>query len=293
MRVALLCGSSARSRYVAHRLAARLELACVISEVGRDYSIRKLVKYLDLRTLRSKAYRGLRPFLFPPDVDPNRCLFPEGRAEFPHGVRLHRTAHINLKENVGRLRDARVDAVAVFGTSLLRNDQLFAACDGPWLNLHGGISPHYRGADSIFWALFHRDTEHVGATVHAIDRRIDAGTLIAHARPAVEIGDRELGLTCKSIALGAHVLAEAFSRLAAGELLGAPQPGGGRLFQVRDRRYVHDARVRAMFRDGLLGRVSLPKRVTWYERPGIQPVDPRFATAPSEPGERAEALTCR
>ena len=53
--------------------------------------------------------------------------------------------------------------IAVFGTSLIRGALLSRARLGIF-NLHGGLSPQYRGADCTFWALYNGEPERVGCT---------------------------------------------------------------------------------------------------------------------------------
>ena len=86
------------------------------------------------------------------------------------------------------LKRQRVDLIAVFGTSLLRHPAFFSMAPARLLNLHGGLSPWYRGADSTFWALYNCEIQRGGCTIHLIDRAIDAGGLIAHVCAPVRRG---------------------------------------------------------------------------------------------------------
>ena len=56
------------------------------------------------------------------------------------------------------------------------------------VNLHGGLSPEYRGADCTFWALYNGEPENVGCTLHYINEGIDTGDLIAHISPPCSRG---------------------------------------------------------------------------------------------------------
>ena len=76
------------------------------------------------------------------------------------------------------------DVIAVFGTSLIKGPLLELGRRGI-VNLHGGLSPEYRGADCTFWALYNGEPEKVGCTIHFIDAGIDTGKLIAHVSPDV------------------------------------------------------------------------------------------------------------
>src|SRR5262249_55979957 len=141
-------------------------------------------------------------------------------------------SHINHPDVVALADRHDPDLIAVFGTSLIRGPLLKKGRLG-MVNLHGGLSPHYRGADCTFWALYNGEPEQVGCTLHFIDAGIDTGNLIAHVCPEVREGDDELTLFWRAVRDGAEVYAELFDRLARGERFGQSQPGAGRLYQVK------------------------------------------------------------
>jgi len=282
MRFAVLCGSSSRSQFVANALCAKLDVGCIVSEVGREYSWRKLRKHLKPATWSARIHRTLRPRLFPPDVDQDRVLFGDRPPRFVAAGIVHRVSHINSPECVRVLDEARVDALAVFGTSLLRDPALLDRGDGRVFNLHGGQSPWYRGADSTFWALYEGEPERIGCTVHVIERRIDAGKMLARCRPAVRRGQRETALDCEAIMLGARVFAEALARVACGERLGIPQPAGGRLYNARDRRWKHDRLLRRLYARCRRGESECPQHIEWFaaDRAGVGAVpQPRMPSS--------------
>ena len=73
-------------------------------------------------------------------------------------------------------------------------------------NLHWGI--HYRGAESSFWALYHRDLENVGVTLHLIDQGVDTGAHLARCRPEVCCCDDEVTLWRKNGNVAASLVTE-------------------------------------------------------------------------------------
>lgn len=48
----------------------------------------------------------------------------------------------------------------------------------PIINFHIGITPKYRGLHGGYWALYKRDKENFGSTVHFVDKGIDTGSII-------------------------------------------------------------------------------------------------------------------
>jgi methionyl-tRNA formyltransferase len=154
----------------------------------------------------------------------------------------------------------------VFGTSIIRGELLHKGRFG-MVNLHGGLSPEYRGSDCTFWALFNREPEKIGCTLHYIDTGIDTGKLIAHVSPTVKQDDNELTLFWRSVKETAAVFAELFERIAGGERLGAPQPSKGRLYQVKQRGLMHEREVDKLLSQGLLRGLNLGLRVKWFHTP--------------------------
>ena len=169
--------------------------------------------------------------------------------------------HINHPDAVKLAQELKPDLVAVFGTSLIRGELLRAGRLGI-ANLHGGLSPEYRGADCTFWALYNGEPEKVGCTLHWIDAGIDTGGLIAHVSPKVLPDDDELRLFWRSVQTSAAVYAEFLRRLAAGERFGQTQPHKGRLYQVKQRGLRHERDVPS----APTGHAAseLDDRITWY-----------------------------
>ncbi len=171
--------------------------------------------------------------------------------------------HINHPDALALAQRLQPDLVAVFGTSLIRGDLLKAGRLGI-VNLHGGLSPEYRGADCTFWALYNGEPEKIGCTLHWIDAGIDTGRLIAHVCPAVQSGDNELDLFWRAVQTSAGVYAELLRRLAAGERFGLSQPHKGRLYQVKQRGLHHERAVDRRLAGGMLQKLDLQVRVTWF-----------------------------
>jgi methionyl-tRNA formyltransferase len=95
------------------------------------------------------------------------------------------------------------------------------------LNLHAGLLPAYRGVIATFRALMAEDRE-IGCTLHYItDGTIDTGPVVGQARVGV---DRERSLYWHVLSLyppGIALMADALTRLAAGETLGGTTQTGG------------------------------------------------------------------
>ena len=171
--------------------------------------------------------------------------------------------HINDPRVVELAERLRPDVIAVFGTSLISGPLLKQGRLGIF-NLHGGLSPEYRGADCTFWALYNGEPEKVGCTLHCIDAGIDTGKLIAHVSPEVKPGDDELTLFWRAVRDSAEVYAESVRAARARRAFGRTQPGKGRLYQVKDRGCAMSASWSAGSPPGCSAAFELPRRVIWF-----------------------------
>ncbi|MDP2110542.1 MAG: formyl transferase [Thiobacillus sp.] len=265
LRIMILCGRSARHLHVANTLCRAGEALAIVQETGGEWKLKKTLKKLRPDNLFRKAWRWLRDRRRYAGNPEAKFFFPQGTARLDRPELVREVPHINHPDVVKLARELKPDLLCVFGTSLIRGDLLNEGRLGI-INLHGGLSPEYRGADCTFWALYNGEPEKIGCTLHYIDAGIDTGRLVAHISPEVREGDGELELFWRAVQDGAVVYAEAVARLAKGEQLGLAQPGKGRLYQVRDRGLRHERALAARLASGMLKNLSLPKRTCWFTR---------------------------
>lgn len=132
------------------------------------------------------------------------------------------------------------------------------------LNIHYGIAPAYRGENTLFWAMYRKDPEGIGVTIHRIDEGIDTGEVLARVYPDLLPDDDEEGLLLRlsrdaALALGGII------RGSGGQLpVGSPQIARGRLYPREARAVWHDLAYLARRR--WLGE-ALPPRKGWVDAP--------------------------
>ena len=263
LRIMILCGRSARHLHVANTLCRAGEALVIVQETGGEWSLKKTLKKLRPDNLFRKVWRWLRDRRRYTGNPEAKFFFPESEPRLDHPELLREVPHINHPEVVKLARELKPDLICVFGTSLIRGELLKLGRLGI-INLHGGLSPEYRGADCTFWALYNGEPEKVGCTLHYIDAGIDTGRLIAHVSPEVREGDAELVLFWRAVQDSAEVYAEAIARLAGGARLGMTQAAKGRLYQVKHRGLNHEQALAGRLASGMLAGVDLPRRVRWF-----------------------------
>jgi hypothetical protein len=90
----------------------------------------------------------------------------------------YRVPSVNDPQVVALLTSLRPALVIVNGTRIIATGVLDAAgC--PFINIHAGITPRYRGVHGGYWALAEGHPEWVGTTVHLVDPGIDTGGILA------------------------------------------------------------------------------------------------------------------
>jgi folate-dependent phosphoribosylglycinamide formyltransferase PurN len=186
-----------------------------------------------------------------------RILFPEGESGLmPRRDLIRRVPSHNGKRCLELLAAVKPDVIAVYGTVVIKEKVVVAARKGI-LNMHTGISPRYRGSDTIFWALHNEEPEWVGVTIHRLDAGIDSGAILATAKPEITTDDDEDTLFAKCVKLGCQHYVEAIRALANGTAKETPQDlTQGREYRFVDRTVAADKKVERLLADGLLARYA-------------------------------------
>lgn len=259
----ILCGQSPRHLYVANKLCEAANVVAIVHESGGQLNLKKLRKLLNPVILWSKMWRWLRDRRRYTGNKEASFFFGDESPQLNRPDLVKPVLHINHPDVVKLADNLKPDLIVVFGTSLIRRPLLERGKYGI-INLHGGLSPEYRGADCTFWALYNGEPEKIGCTLHYIDPGIDTGKLIAYICPEVKENDDELMLFWRAVRESASVYAEFIGRIENGEVIGQSQNGSGHLYQVKDRQLKHEKILDSKMKEGLLMGVSLPLRVKWF-----------------------------
>jgi methionyl-tRNA formyltransferase len=189
-----------------------------------------------------------------------RILFPAGGdGRFVRQDLVRTVTYINSLGCQKLLEEIRPDVIAVYGTTIIRSAVINKARKGI-LNMHTGLSPRYRGSDTIFWPLHNEEPEWVGVTIHTLDEGIDSGSILATATPLIEANDNEDSLFAKCVIVGTNEFVTAIRAVADGTVDEIPQDlEAGREYLFVDRTVVADRKVEKLLRQGLLDRFAAGK----------------------------------
>lgn len=255
--VVVLTGTAVEHRYVTRILAAGLDVAAVVTDLGarrgrldrlararRRFGTRGLLERSALRAvLRASGESGRR----------NRALIDVlGDPAFPAGVPTFTTFGVNDAATRRLLHELSPDVLCVYGTSIVGRDTL-ASARRIALNLHTGISPRYRGADCTFWPLYNGEPQWLGATVHECTADVDGGAVYGTARARLEASDGVAEVFGRCVVAGADLYAHVTADALAGTAAATPQDlRQGTDYRVAARDWRAELVVRRALRDGLV-----------------------------------------
>lgn len=97
--------------------------------------------------------------------------------------------NINEPAAISRLKAISPDIVIVVGTRKL--SKIFLnEINCIIVNLHGGDSSKYRGLDSHFWALYHKDFDSFDICLHHVTNELDAGDIIQKEKMVIQASSK-------------------------------------------------------------------------------------------------------
>ncbi|NOR68303.1 MAG: formyl transferase [Methylomarinum sp.] len=264
LSVIILCGQSPRHLYFANQLSKAYNVQAIIQEGGHDAPLKKIIHLLQHPTkLWRKICRWLRDRKRYTGNKEAKFFFNDSPAQLDRQDLRQEVPHINHPDVIQIIEKHNPDLIAVFGTSLIKGELLNKGRLGI-INLHGGLSPEYRGADCTFWALYNEEPEKVGCTLHYINAGIDTGNIIAHVSPEIKDNDDELSLFWRAVQDSTDTFVELLDRLKNEQMLGSVQTDKGSLYQVKDRALNHEKKLDTLLQNGLLKNLNLSKRVVWF-----------------------------
>ncbi len=266
IRLVVLVSEDPSDLYFANAIVSQFEVELIVVETQRA-SERTAWQKVRYYVGRPAAFWG-RLFEFVAESSWRRssdARNPELQPDFGDGGRRLSAApgcrviwtegafRINDAEYVDRVREVAPDLVLVCGTSMLSEELTDIPRLGV-LNLHGGLSQHYRGLFTTDWAIHDDAPELVGATVHFVSRGIDDGAIVYQGRPYIEEWDNPSILYEKVVQLGIRMMSQAVRDAANGQLTGDEPQTLGKLCLRRDFTFSVEDKAWKRWRDGTVSR---------------------------------------
>jgi hypothetical protein len=224
-RLILLTRDDFEARYVANVLSAAVEMDCiVVDRRPKKANVRRAFRR-GFSHFISKAARTVFLRMIGDDAARARILsdlFGKSGQSFAAPGKVRIVNGINSEECIALVRQVDPDAILVYGTSVVKDSVLSLARE-ICLNMHTGISPHYRGTACAFWPVVNGELDMLGATIHECTSHIDGGAIFEIARVQYQAGDDLHALFGRVVVAGAKAYVNVVRRYLAGELRGEPQ----------------------------------------------------------------------
>jgi methionyl-tRNA formyltransferase len=246
MRIVVLTSETPANIWLVNSLMSRHDVVGMVIErrplaLTREQKFerrRQLLRRHGLvRTLNKLLYNSLRSRLLAKAEGEavRQDFFPGGTSPaYQRSVPTLAVENINDPAGARFIQSLTPAVLVVCGTTVLK-PEIFSLAPKGAVNIHTGITPEYRSADPIFWALYCGEPGKVGVTIHYVDRGIDTGPIIHQQSVPVYANDSLASIYVRCIRLGAELFSRALGRIEDGSIRTIQRTGvQGRSFRSID-----------------------------------------------------------
>jgi len=259
MKVILLTGSHPRHLYLVNKLAELGVVSAHIMEIREEFvpqpsdDLEGIDRANFIRHFADRDEAERRHF-----IGNNKVKINIPTLEVSHET-------LNSQETIDWIKGQSFDLAISYGVHMLSEDLLDVLPEHSW-NIHGGLSPWYKGNTTLFWPFFMLRPNWAGMTIHQLSARLDAGNIVHHSVPQLAYGDGLHDVACKAVIQVVNDLAKIISDIPLEQVRYSPQKGNGKLWIGTDwmpqhLRFVYNAYnndIVDQFLDGKLPRIDPP-----------------------------------
>lgn len=229
-KVVLLCGSHPRHLYVANELLKHNLLAGMVMELRENF---EPVPPTDLSEQDKKNFI----FHFKKRSDSENKFFKKIESsvfsdQIPFlEVKLE---ELNSDKTFDFVDKLKADLMISYGIHKLDN-KILSLHNGNNFNIHGGLSPWFKGNTTLFWPFYMLRPNWAGITIHRLTQKLDGGEILHQSLPELESGDSMHDVANKAVIKATEDLIKIIRMYDNGkELLCHEQKGNGKLFLSDD-----------------------------------------------------------
>lgn len=172
---------------------------------------------------------------------------------------------LNSQQTIDWVASQAFDLAISYGVHMLSKELLDVMPEHSW-NIHGGLSPWYKGNTTLFWPFFMLRPNWAGMTVHRLSARLDAGDVVHHSVPTLAYGDGLHDVACKAVMQVTEDLKKIITTIPLENIQYTPQKGNGKLWIGTDwmpqhLRFVYNVYnndIVDQFLDGKLPKIDPP-----------------------------------
>jgi len=130
---------------------------------------------------------------------------------------------INDNSVINWVKELNVDLIISHGPELLKSTFIKSA--GRYgINVHWGLSPMYRGMDTVRWPLYENKPEWIGVTIHLLGEKLDAGPIICQDRPELIPGHNFRMIEYSLTNIASNIISSLANNLLLNKLICVEQP---------------------------------------------------------------------
>lgn len=220
-KIILLASNCESSRWVYNALAHTVNIQAVILEqpISKTALARRRLKKVGFITVGGQV-------LFSALVFPILKLLSKKRkaqliSEYAlnnndfNSNKTHRVNSVNDEGCLKKIQLLQPDIIVVNGTRII-SKKILQSTNAVFVNMHVGITPHYRGSHGGYWALRNSDDENFGTTIHVIDAGVDTGAVIEQVFVKPAKADNFATYPVLQCAVGINALKSVIANIATG-----------------------------------------------------------------------------
>ncbi|MBL7002333.1 MAG: methionyl-tRNA formyltransferase [Nitrosopumilus sp.] len=158
---------------------------------------------------------------------------------------------LNTSHTADFVQSISPDVVLTFGCHMIKTP-LLNVLPKNTINMHGGLSPRYRGVATMFWPFYFLEPNHVGTTFHYLSDSPDAGSIIHQSIPVLQRNDTIHDVACKAILTSSDEMVRLLEILQSSNWKSFSQPKTGKEFVNQDFKPEHLRVIYDLFDDDLV-----------------------------------------
>lgn len=236
MKILLLAGLGKSTNYLYNGLDSEFSIGKVIIEepVSKWELIKRRIKNLGFfKVIGQILFISMVPvilrLLSKDRISELEEAYSLSLQEIPQ-KKITNVSSVNSYECLQAIEDYDPDLVLVNGTRII-SSKILDSTNTPFINIHVGITPKYRGVHGGYWALVNDDPENCGVTIHYVDKGIDTGGVIAQAKININSNDNFITYPVHQYGIGIRLFREVIHRIKDGEeVIRQETEGASKLF---------------------------------------------------------------
>jgi methionyl-tRNA formyltransferase len=142
------------------------------------------------------------------------------------GLHVYQPESIKSESSQEFLKSVAPEAVVIIAYGQIIPGRLLTIPRLGWINVHGSLLPHYRGAAPVHWAIANGEAV-TGLTTMQIDKGMDTGPVLLRREMSIGADETAPELAARMSVAGAELVTETLLKFDRGEISPVPQETQG------------------------------------------------------------------